>query len=121
MTTTALDPACAAADPGTIGLVDSVLMGGTHIEDVWIVDGEDGVEYVAGNIHDEAGDRVSSADVWALNGGVIYALSGGARDESAAVDGRDVLGISAGDEFGSLAQNCVTTSVRNRNIESRGN
>ncbi|MFD3812154.1 hypothetical protein [Rhodococcus sp. NPDC058639] len=120
LTTTALDPRCTAAPSGTVTLVDTALVDDVHLQDPWTVEGE-GVTYVAGNIHDAAGERVSSADVWALSDGVLYSLSSDARERSVAVDGRSILGISAGDEYGSLVQNCVATSVRNRNIESRGN
>ncbi|MGX7730897.1 hypothetical protein ACWPOB_16730 [Rhodococcus sp. 2H158] len=99
-----------------MSLVDSSFTEDAHLEDAWTVDGEDGVTYVAGNIHDSPGDRVSSADVWALRSGALFSLSSDARSRSAAVDGRDVLGLSAGDEYGSLVQDCVVTSVRNRNI-----
>lgn len=49
------------------------------------------VRYIVASIYNDGGYRVSSIDTWAMVGGQLVALSGGARDLSNAPDGRDAL------------------------------
>lgn len=89
-----------------------------QLVDAWSVAGQKDVTYIGGNIF--AGEkRVSSGDVWAAKGGAIFSLSSDARSRTVLPDGRKILDISAGDEYGSLVSNCVTTAVRIRNTGPR--
>lgn len=72
-----------------------------------------GTIYVGGNIAGPAGEDVSRSDVWLYTiDGALYSLSGSARDLSLLRDGRDVTGASAGDEYGTEVQECVTGEPR---------
>lgn len=51
---------------------------------------------------------------------VLYALSGDARRRTSFPDGRRVLDISAGDQYGQAVSDCIQISVVNRNV-SGGN
>lgn len=64
------------------------------------------VTYIGGHIM-QGDTRVSSANVWASEGPSVYAVSGSARQYSMLVDGRDLLDVNAGDEWGSELQDCV--------------
>ncbi|CKH13029.1 hypothetical protein PXH78_09280 [Mycolicibacterium smegmatis] len=77
-----------------------------HLTDAKVVTTPDGALYIGGNIVDSSGTKVSSADVWLLDG-ALWALSSDARKRTVLPDGRD-LGVSAGDEYGSAVQDCVT-------------
>ncbi|MGY1865267.1 hypothetical protein [Nocardia gipuzkoensis] len=57
--------------------------------------------------------KVSSADVWIVDGPAVYALSSDARRRTTLPDGRQVA--SAGDNYGTKVQGCVTTAERTRN------
>ena len=68
--------------------------------------------YFGANIYDAEGERVSSADVWIIDSGVPYALSGGAREYTLLPDGRDLPGSpSAGDDTGSAVQDCSASAL----------
>lgn len=67
--------------------------------------------YIGANIM-EGETKASSADVWVAQGGAIYAVSGSARDMSSLPDGRKVLDVSAGDEWGQQVQECVIAAGR---------
>lgn len=89
-----------------------------QLVDAWAVSGQKDVTYIGGNIF--AGEkRVSSGDVWAAKGGAIYSLSSDARKRTSLPDGRKILDISAGDEYGAKVVDCVTVAVRIRNTGPR--
>lgn len=84
----------------------------THtLANTYTVEGADDLVYIGANIM-QGEKRVSSADVWVAKGPAIYSLSGGARENSALVDGRKVLKVSAGDEYGEAVQKCVIAGMR---------
>lgn len=107
-------PGCTPADQADIDAITAGLTGGaTRIAEAYQVTGADGIRYIGANIYDAAGDKLSSADVWAFDGTDAYSLSGSARNDYSTrlPDGRDLggdLGISAGDEYGTQAQDCAT-------------
>lgn len=105
--TTAAQPGCAPAPLGVVATInDSLTSPGALTETAMVTDAQ-GRQWIGANItHD--GKKLSSADVWVVNGGIIYALSGGARGNSTLHDGRHLLNLSAGDEAGLAVQSCVT-------------
>ncbi|ROZ52979.1 DUF2510 domain-containing protein [Rhodococcus sp. WS1] len=87
-----------------------------HLKVVFMVYGRKDVAYIGANIMNSAGDRVSSADVWAQSDGMIFSLSSDARRRTAFPDGRQLLDINAGDQYGSAVSDCIMISVINRNV-----
>lgn len=79
---------------------------GLSLGPAYVVVGDDDVQYIGAHIM-RGDERESSADVWVAQGPAVYALSGSAREYSMLPDGRDVLGVSAGDEYGSAVQDCT--------------
>ena len=104
---TAARAGCERAPLGVIATInDSLTAPGALTETAMVTDAQ-GRQWIGANItHD--GTKLSSADVWVVNGGIIYALSGGARGNSTLHDGRHLLNLSAGDEAGLAVQHCVT-------------
>jgi len=77
------------------------------------VNGPGNLIYVGGNIIGSDGTKESSADVWLVKDEgiyVVYALSRDARQRTTWPDGRDLA--SAGDQYGSAVQDCVTNAER---------
>lgn len=93
--------------------INASFSGGERLEDVFAVAGPGGLVYVGGNIVGPDGVKVSSADVWLVAGGAVFSLSGDARGRTPWPDGRDIA--SAGDDYGSQVQDCVTGAERARN------
>ena len=112
-----LPAACKTPAQSIIDQIDaSFIEADRHIEDVFMVYGRKDVAYIGANIMDSAGTRVSSADIWAQSDGMLFSLSSDARRRTALPDGRKLLDISAGDEFGSAVSDCIMVSVINRNV-----
>lgn len=112
-----LPAACKTPAQSIIDQIDaSFIEADRHLEDVFMVYGRKDVAYIGANIMDSAGTRVSSADIWAQSDGMLFSLSSDARKRTALPDGRKLLDISAGDEFGSAVSDCIMVSVINRNV-----
>lgn len=112
-----LPTTCKVPAQSVIDQIDaSFIEADRHLEDVYMVYGRKDVAYIGANIMDSAGTRVSSADIWAQSDGMLFSLSSDARRRTALPDGRKLLDISAGDEFGSAVSDCIMVSVINRNV-----
>lgn len=112
-----LPAVCKTPEQSIIDQIDaSFIEADRHLEDVFMVYGRKDVAYIGANIMDSAGTRVSSADIWAQSDGMLFSLSSDARRRTALPDGRKLLDISAGDEFGSAVSDCIMVSVINRNV-----
>lgn len=85
-----------------------------------MVYGAKDVAYIGANIMAADGHRASSADIWADKGGLLFSLSGDARRRTSIPDGRHLLDISAGDEYGQEVSECIQTAVINRNSTGGG-
>lgn len=98
-------------------LIDASFANDERLQDVFAVNGPDGIVYVGGNIMGDDGVKVSSADVWLVirqpGSYDVYSLSGDARRRTLWPDGRDIA--SAGDEYGTAVQDCVIKAERARN------
>ncbi|WP_336819873.1 hypothetical protein [Gordonia sp. MMO-8] len=107
-------PECKAAPDATVALITAALTdSGLSLANAQAVDGEDGAVYIAANIM-QGDKREHSAEVWATKDGKTVALSSNARSETSLRDGRK-LGLSAGDSYGSAAQQCVVADLRRQN------
>jgi hypothetical protein len=117
LTFTPLPPACKTPSASIIDQINaSFIETDQHLENVFMVYGRKDVAYIGADIMNAAGDRLSSNDVWANDGGVLFALSSDARRRTAIPDGRKILGISAGDEFGTDVSDCVLIGAINRKV-----
>lgn len=99
---------CLAAPGDLVAQIEQALDAGQYLSATAAVEAPDGTLYLGGDImraEDEA--RVSSQDTWALVDGGLYAVSGSANEYSSLSDGRDVPGISAGDDYGVALQECI--------------
>jgi hypothetical protein len=81
--------ACTAADPVDIATIEASLIGEAHALDRVYIQELRGRRYIAGNILDSTGERLSSADTWVSEGPELYALSSSAEDYSTAPSARD--------------------------------
>ncbi|AHH16609.1 hypothetical protein NONO_c18090 [Nocardia nova SH22a] len=106
-TTTTAAAGCQPAPFGVLVTINNALTSPGVLTETAMVTDPAGRQWIGGNITHN-GTRLSSADVWVVNGGIIYALSGGARGNSTLHDGRHLLNLSAGDEAGIAVQDCVT-------------
>lgn len=109
----AVPAVCVQPPAGVQQSIDASFSGGERLEDVFAVAGPGGLVYVGGNIVAVDGSKVSSADVWLVSDGAVFSLSGDARRHTPWPDGRDIA--SAGDEYGTQVQDCVTGAERARN------
>lgn len=115
-TSTLLSSRCKTPSESTVAAINaSFLEDGYYLADVYMVYGAKDVAYIGANIMAADGSRASSADVWANKGGLLFSLSGDARRRTSLPDGRHVLDISAGDEYGQEVSDCIQTAVINRN------
>lgn len=116
LTSTALSPRCKTPSESTIAAINaSFKEDGYYLADVYMVYGAKDVAYIGANIMDADGQRASSSDIWADKGGLLFSLSGDARRRTSIPDGRHLLDISAGDEYGQEVSECIQTAVINRN------
>lgn len=99
---------CESAPLGVLVTINNALTSPGVLTETAMVTDAEGRQWIGANITTHDGRRVSSADVWVVNGNIIYALSGGARGNSTLHDGRHLLGLSAGDDTGIAVQDCVT-------------
>ena len=72
-------------------MINAAFTNGEHLENMQSVTGPSGMVIVGGNIVDDGGTRVSSADSWLMSGGAIYGLSSDARRHTLVPDGRDLI------------------------------
>lgn len=115
-TSTPLSPRCKTPSESTIAAINaSFKEDGYYLADVYMVYGAQDVAYIGANIMAADGHRASSADIWADRGGLLFSLSGDARRRTSLPDGRHLLDISAGDEYGQEVAECIQTAVINRN------
>ncbi len=115
-TSTPLSPRCKTPSESTIAAINaSFKEDGYYLADVYMVYGAKDVAYIGANIMAADGHRASSADIWADKGGLLFSLSGDARRRTSLPDGRHLLDISAGDEYGQEVAECIQTAVINRN------
>ncbi|APE36421.1 hypothetical protein BOX37_23600 [Nocardia mangyaensis] len=98
---------CVEAPDQYVAVIDAAFNDSGHsLGEPWAI--RDGDRWWIGGHIMEGERRVSSADVWVTDGPAVFALSGGARRNSMLVDGRDPLGLNAGDDIGLAVQSCVT-------------
>ncbi|MFC9472261.1 hypothetical protein ACFTS5_08710 [Nocardia sp. NPDC056952] len=108
-------PGCDPAPADAVATISAAFSDRSNtLADAYAVTAPGGVVYVGANIM-QGTTKVSSADVWAVRNGSVYSLSGDARRRTTLPDGRKVLDISAGDDYGTKVQGCVTTAERARN------
>lgn len=107
--------ACDTADANVVALVDAGLTDAEVSLDpgTAVVVQEGGRVYLGADILDAEGGRHSSQDVWIVEAGQVWALSGSAREETLFPDGRDLPdGPSAGSGGGRAVQECMTAGLR---------
>ena len=73
---------------------------------------DSGVTYFGATIADAGGKVRERSDVWIIRGGVPYASTGGARNNTTFAEASDVLGISPGDELVQAVDSCVVEQTR---------
>lgn len=108
---------CTPADAGDVQRIAAGLKRGTGIGEAFVTT-IGARKWINANIYDGADKRLSSADVWIIEGnGTIYALSGGARDDTSFADGRKQPDRpSAGDDVATaLQKQCVEPALQARN------
>ncbi|MQY31262.1 hypothetical protein NRB56_68710 [Nocardia sp. RB56] len=107
---------CQPAPADTVATISAAFPDPSYsLADVYAVTAPGGVlTYVGANIM-QGTTKASSADVWVARGAVVYSLSGDARRRTTLPDGRKMLSASAGDDYGTKVQTCVTTAERARN------
>ncbi|MGQ4619092.1 hypothetical protein [Nocardia sp. R7R-8] len=106
---------CQPAPSGVVATISAAFSDPSNtLADTFAVSAPGGLVYVGANIM-QGTTKVSSADVWVTQRGSVYSLSGDARRRTTLPDGRKVLNASAGDDFGTQVQDCVTTTERARN------
>ena len=99
---------CWGADDADIDAIDaSMASSGYHVDKAYPTTQEP-YRFVAANIVDADGKTVSKADVWVFKDEVLYAVSGGARDNSDLPDGRG-LGVSVDDRLAQLSVACTVS------------
>lgn len=96
---------CEQVPPHIVDIINAAFTEDAHLSSPQAVNAPTGLIYVGGNIDDSSGNRVSNDDVWLVQNGAVFALSGDARRRTSLPDGRDYA--SAGDEYGAAAQECV--------------
>lgn len=107
---------CEEPDPTIVAAIEASLTPGLELIHVAGVNTMvDGIEYTytAGDVF-ENGERHTSSVVWVSPGFGVMGLSSNSRDVSSLPFGRDLLDVSAGDEYGSQVQNCVLAMARFR-------
>ncbi|MFC3964058.1 hypothetical protein [Nocardia jiangsuensis] len=108
-------PGCDPAPADAVASISAAFSDRSNmLADAYAITAPGGVVYIGGNIM-QGTTKVSSADVWAVRNGSVYSLSGDARRRTTLPDGRDALDASAGDDYGTKVQGCVTTAERARN------
>lgn len=108
---------CEEADPDILSTIEGSLTEGRTIREVAAVSTlHDGIEYIytAGNVYKADGTRSVSGVVWVTPGLGVMGLSGNSRTVSTLPFGRGILDVSAGDEFGTKVQDCVSAIARGR-------
>ena len=104
---------CETPSPAIVSQIEASLkVVGRYLAQVQSVEGPDGTTYISANLM-EGDKRVSPMVVWATKGAALYAVSSSAQDASQLPDG-SVIGVSAGDQYGSAVQQCVLKEVRGR-------
>lgn len=104
---------CDPAPADAVAMISAAFIDPSNtLADAFAVTAPGGVVYVGANIM-QGTTKVSSADVWLIDGPAVLALSSDARSETTLADGRDYG--NAGDAYGTEVQNCVITAERVRN------
>lgn len=114
---TATEAGCEEPDPSILSTIEVSLTEGRTIDQVAAVSTLiDGVEYIytAGNVYRADGSRSVSGVVWVTPGFGVMGLSGNSREVSTLPFGRGILDVSAGDEYGTRVQDCVTALALGR-------
>lgn len=114
---TATEAGCDEPDPSILSAIEASLTDGRTIDQVAAVSTlVDGIEYIytAGNVYRPDGSRSVSGVVWVTPGFGVMGLSGNSRDVSTLPFGRGILDVSAGDEYGTKVQDCVTALALGR-------
>lgn len=113
--TVPIPPGCQPAPADVVATISAAFSDPSNtLADTYVVTAPGGLAYIGANIM-QGTTKVSSADVWVTRGGSVYSLSGDARRRTTLPDGRKVLSASAGDDYGTKVQGCVTTAERARN------
>ncbi|MDF3284651.1 DUF2510 domain-containing protein [Gordonia sp. N1V] len=106
--TTARPSSCEPAPDQVIAIIEGSLRDSTlTLANTAMVSVPGNLNYIGANIM-RGLEKVSSADVRAQKEAAIFSLSGSAREYSLLPDGRHILDISAGDDYGTAVQDCVT-------------
>lgn len=87
-TTPELD-GCTVAPPELVAQVEAGMVDDLRLALAYVAD-DGGRQVLGASIFDATGERVSSADTWLIENGVVYALSGSANEYTEWPDGRDL-------------------------------
>lgn len=101
---------CDPAPSAIVDLINASFTTGERLTDAQSVTSIKDMTCLGGNIEFANGVRVSSADVWVVQHGAVFALSSDARRRTLLPVGRDIA--SAGDEYGAAVQECVGEAAR---------
>lgn len=110
-------PGCEPATPTEVQVIEAGLTGkAKRLGEAFAAVDAQRRRIISANMYPATGDRMSSADVWIIADGKIYALSSDARKSSSFPDGRQLPGNpSAGDEISFQLQGCIVNSLRAEN------
>lgn len=102
-------PKCQPVPDQYVAIIDGSFSDSSQsLANFWAIPGPDDQLWISGNIM-EGDKKIHSAAVWVADGPAVFSLSGSARRTSTLPDGRDALGLSAGDDLGIEVQNCATS------------
>ena len=78
-TTPFVAPGCQRAAPEDVAVIEASLVDGAYRLGEAFVGKSGERTYIVADIYDAAGNQLSTADVWAVDRGQVFTLSGGAR------------------------------------------
>ncbi|OZC62321.1 hypothetical protein CH267_01950 [Rhodococcus sp. 06-621-2] len=111
---TPADPRCAPANEAIVAMVSAGLSDGTQSLTNGTVIDTGPYTYFGATTLDADGSFANRSDVWIIDGGAVYASTGGARNGSIWPKASSSIGISPGDESVAAVDNCVVQLTRGR-------
>jgi hypothetical protein len=119
MTAMAMPAGCTPANPADIEAITANLAAaGNQLIDAFTVS-ENTYRFVMANVDDASGGRITSGDLWLFDqGGQLYAVSSGARDNSVLPDGSVLPGNPVASPAAEQMTDCVIASGQQRNLGS---